>query len=286
VGCAKRTARTKAVMRGPLGADQEGSWGLDSGIHRIAEGVLERPLKTYVVNGYQVLLAFIGALQATTAATPTPMPVFVTDFPGADWLAKTTLGVALITLVVAAVTLWKVNDQISIAREELGAVNQDLANNKRLIDDAFRRPYLGAKFTQQNTLSAPDGNLVHKLTAWIFNSGQRPSFHIRCEILIPQDIIVRPEARTLARRVDGKLYRAYGGVTFPPGVKPDPLFPNAIPLRVEFTFATKRIDSGDGFLLLYSIYDEYGTYPKDQYGRTMAQTTPITVADNITLPEM
>ena len=86
---------------------------------------------------------------AAVRISPLPVPVHVVDkfLEGswARWGAIFALFAALFAgfaLLVAVKTLRRIDEQIRLANQEIDLVNQDLQNNKRMIEEALRRPDL------------------------------------------------------------------------------------------------------------------------------------------------
>ncbi|HKU80571.1 MAG TPA: hypothetical protein VJP76_00270 [Candidatus Tumulicola sp.] len=202
------------------------------------------------------------------------MPINITN-PHSDlW--------AIIAAVAAILTLGAVAKQIGLARQELQVVKDDLAQNRRLIDDAFRRPNLYATFTQSHGryADARGSYLGNTISARIYNSGDRPSTLVKLELLVPSALLIDADSlAAITRDVTGVLYAVIELGNMWPDDGTKVLFPNAVPLRARGAFRTTFPATVEGFVCLWRVYDEYGVYPKpseggpglrDGYGRVRA----------------
>jgi hypothetical protein len=217
------------------------------------------------------MIAFIGSMaQVIASSAPVESHVIVDNFPEADIWAKIAAWVAIATFLAVLY-------QIRVGREELSVVKQDLANNKKLIDDAFQRPNLEVKFYEASLFDYSSAQTIH---IWVFakivNDGERPSNTLQCELLVPLSLLKdEGSADWIKRTVSDQDYVVLALETFPVGKKHEPLFPNAFPIEAWTSFKLRYPAEVDDFVCLWRVYDEYARYPKEDYGQVVGVTQEL-----------
>jgi hypothetical protein len=220
--------------------------------HRIAHPVVH-PTVHPVAHHTVVQHVIIDRIQQ-------PIPLTV---PSPDPSAHAAATIATWALAVAVVTLLAVAYQIYLARRALNTVNADLSNNRRMIDDALRKPKMRA--TQWSEFRFPSDRrdwINAMVVVSLANEGDRLTPALLLEFLVPQDSAYNalPPGHQEGRTVKGVYYRVitaqYQHV----------LFPNDISAEINrFQFSVKP--GVQTFTCLWRAYDMYGKYPPDDYGQ-------------------
>jgi hypothetical protein len=209
---------------------------------------------------------FSSVVDLATKASPSPVPVYVVDkAPEGPWaifgaiFAGAAALFAGIAVIVAIITLRRIGEQIALAEKEVTLVDQDLRNNKRMIDEALRHPDLRpiphprlyTSVVQVENAAYFSLNLVTNAA----NVGERVARHLAAEWLVPAALI--PNAAVLPKRSLSEEEHCIIEVPF----RSDLIFwPNGVPNQVErqlvFTVHTHEAS------LLLRFYDDAGTYPR------------------------
>lgn len=191
----------------------------------------------------------------------TPLPVHIMN--GEDPIAVTGLKVAIAALVVAVVTLLGVGYQIYLARQELKAVNTDLANNTKQFKEFMKRPKLSANIAVITSQRNPNvGGTYFDAAVFpeVMNAGDRAVDNCLFEMLVPANELRQGTPASECRDIQGTTYAVK---TWP---ELDRIYPNNIPLRITAT--TWSCKPGARLIeALWRIYDNLGSYPPKEYGR-------------------
>jgi hypothetical protein len=209
----------------------------------------------------QIILGLIG-LVAILAAIIVPILIVPSGLP--DTLQ---MRVAFWALGVSVVTFLAVAAQIKIASDEVGYVKQDLLNNQRQLEEAMRRPNLICVFlhSHRNGVGINAQYQETTLQCSVVNTGDRLSTSYLVEVFVLQSALRQADANAGSSRVvNNQGYRLFQA-TSPQG---RPIYPNRMPQTPTPAGMAFAMASGPGSTtVLWRIYDEYGTYPKDDYGR-------------------
>ena len=180
-----------------------------------------------------------------------------------DPLAHTAATIAVWALIIAAVTFLAVAYQIYLARKALGAVRQDLNNNRRMIDDALRKPKFRATQWAEFRFPSDRRDWINAMVAVnMANDGDRLTPGLLLELLVPQDSAYNalPPGHQDGRNVKGVYYRVIAAQY------QHVLFPNDISSEINrFQFSIKP--GTQNFTCLWRAYDMYGKYPPEDYGQ-------------------
>ncbi len=194
----------------------------------------------------------------------TAIPVRVTNLPAMD------SAVAWATLWIALATLVAVMCQILLARKELDVVREDLKNNRKMMDEAFRRPDLQAAIAVFNKIYDPNESKQRvngleyppfytvNMQITVSNRGKRPTGGFMLELLTPLDKTIY-RTNSEARVIDGVKYVANLNYNREFSMYP---FGNTLSYMQAHRF---RTDAGS-VTVLWRLYDDFGQYPADGFG--------------------
>ncbi len=179
-----------------------------------------------------------------------------------DSFEHTAIRIAIWALVVALVILIGVALQIILASQELYAVKKDLANNRRMIDEALRHPRFRAQQWSEFRYPSDRRDWINATVAVsMANEGDKLTPGFLLELLVPQDSAYNalPPGHQEGRMVKGVYYRVLEVQV------QRVLFPNDVLTEVNrFQFSIKP--GTQTFTCLWRAYDVYGKYPPDDYG--------------------
>jgi hypothetical protein len=182
-----------------------------------------------------------------------------------DPLEHTVLRITMWVLVVAVITFIAVLVQIVLSSRQLSAVKQDLANNRRMIDETLRHPkFRAAQWSEFRYPSDRRDWINATVTVNLANEGDKLTPAFLLELLVPQDCAYNalPPGHHGGRTVKGVYYRVYEAQV------QKVLFPNDVLTEVhQFQFSIKP--GTQNFTCLWRVYDMYGKYPHSEYGQWM-----------------
>lgn len=187
-----------------------------------------------------------------------PLPVHYTNGPDL---------VAYLALAVAISTLAAVGCQIRIALREVDYVRKDLENSSTQITEFMRRPNLYATFENgARERTFPSGVIAQGIN-FLFravNDGDRVSRGFLLEFLIPVPLLSGFSGTTRKEQVDGRSTECFV-IQLKPG---GDLYPNNVPTQPFSTalLTLNRLEPGQRHQCLWRLYDEFGKYPKDEFG--------------------
>ena len=213
------------------------------------------------------------------------------------WIAFTVaIAVSIVAVIIAAITLRKVNeqigianrqlrladkqitlateqlmlatDQLAVAREELAAVKDDLAIATEMKRVALRAPQLTLNWqylSEANQLFEGTKHYYREvlIAIGIPNSGTKAAREVRTEVLFPVAMLFEP--REAAHRVvNGETYIRYDAAEQP--------FTVAIGNHFARTFRLMARPHLTELPFLWRIYDDEYAYPTSEWGR---ETIPL-----------
>ena len=170
---------------------------------------------------------------------------------------------------VAVATLIAVGAQIYLARQEIKLVSQDVKQNTEQFSEFLRRPRLVISVSAILQKVGPIGGQTFAIQPRVRarNVGNRVTHQIRSEVLIPLERMLDavPPNDANVREVRGTKYLVWDdfceGRIYP---EAPPVSFNEIPGGVRNPV---RLIDESRFTVLCRLYDEFGTYPKDDYGK-------------------
>lgn len=187
----------------------------------------------------------------------------------AAYFAFAAAAIALVALRVAFLTLDKMKEQIKLANREIDLVQQDLENNRRMVDEATRHPDLRPTpdtFASGAGVQPPfSTGFAVELHVWVANLGERISRSVAAEWLIPRAALAN-EARYPKRVVFGEEW-----CIIETGFRSDLYFwPNGVPEQGPGASCSLLPDIQETPILL-RFYDDSGTYPRGSWYRYRLQ---------------
>jgi hypothetical protein len=218
------------------------------------------------------MMAHLVAAVTGLKVSPLPLPVHVVDKLGEGPAAKLGAVFAAVAAVfsgiavfIALKTLKRIDKQINLAQLEVDLVNQDLQNNKKMIDEALRRPDLRpVPQPQISNVPAnqgePIGSLGVVLRTSVANLGERIARAVMIEWLVPVEVLHTGVGHP-TRSLDGKSF-AFLERYFETNMV---FWPNGLPMSLDVYFGF-RPDIYD-FSILLRFYDDLATYPRGGYHR-------------------
>ena len=186
-----------------------------------------------------------------------------------DPLEVIAVRIALAALVIALITLIAVGYQIVLARKEVKLVQEDLENNRRMIEDALKKPKLKTEAWGEFTQSHNHSPISTIIVVQVRNNGDRICNGYTLELLVPVSAFPSRPSN------DASHYRMIDEIEWyvrPENVN-DTVYPNDVLQEAyQFRFPLK---SGVTTLDCYwRIYDAYGKYPAEDYGRYRFDVNP------------
>lgn len=189
------------------------------------------------------------------------------------WFAfAAAIGVSVVAVIIASITLRKVNSQIEIANRQLGvakdelkAVKDDFALAKQQFDlaeqqfrEVTRRPQLDITVEQAKAQDIVASSRFSP-TIWLRNSGERNSESLLFELLVPIDdfdsVNQGVQRQGIARVDDQHRYMSLGMEW------PATLYPNHTAISMAFPVVSVK-DAVEASELLIRVYDREFAYPK------------------------
>lgn len=191
-------------------------------------------------------------------SSPTPVEVMNTPDPVAVQglhIAWNTFDATIIAVGIAVVAA-------GLAGWALIVAINDANRNAQQFKDFMRRPNLEARHWADLSLQQ-HGTWCNAIVAIsVLNNGQRLTRHFLVELLVPLTVFERPPStdHSEVRRIGRTDYMVYQAIVN------KPFFPTNVATEVHrFNFGTKP-DVGR-FAVLWRIYDDYGIYPRDNWGQ-------------------
>ncbi|MGA9018132.1 MAG: hypothetical protein WB438_04260 [Candidatus Cybelea sp.] len=207
-----------------------------------------------------------------SAVTPVPVivrsmpPVQVATLPGPDEYVRASVTIALVALVVATITLLRVNRQIEIANKELKAVQDDFELAQKQFKEITRRPAVtvDGRIDYQAVYISGNTRAGFVVKVQVSNTGKRLARSVIAELLIPESANPTIDSmawggprnfRVALLSKDSILFRVFT-IDLPD------LHPNGVQVSSSFP-GTSFISDIPECRLFLRVYDENFGYPED-----------------------